>query len=126
MFVNAHPDVIGQFLDGLYLYNLHELQLGFPDLADEPTLWPKAAILALRNRCLPPLTRVAIAGKYISEEDLIDFMHRMKCLEQLEVTYGPHDLVTPRVRGLLPHDDDAILQRRSAHFDEFLNTKFVS
>jgi len=124
MSVDAHPAVIGQFLDGLYLPCLQELQLCFDDPKDEMDLWPGTAILELRKRCLPPLAKVVIGGKFILEEDLVDFLQRMRNLEQLEVMYTMHDLVTPRVRNLLPQDDTAVLRRQSAYWNEVHETMF--
>jgi hypothetical protein len=124
MSVNAHPAVIGYFLDGLYLPHLQELKLCFIDLYDEMCFWPRTAILDLRKRCLPPLARVAIIGKFILEEDLINFVREMKHLEQLQVRYSKHDLVTPYVRNLLPQDNAAVLRRQSAYWDEVHETIF--
>ena len=124
MFVNAHPGAIGDFLDGLYLHNLQELQLNFTDPADEVCIWPKTAILDLRQRCLPPLAKIVIAGKFIFEEDLVDFVKNMKHLEQLEITYEEHKLVTPYVRDLMPRSDTAVLQRQAAYWDEVYEVIF--
>jgi len=118
MFVNTHSTVIGHVLDCLYLCDLQELRLNFTDLADEMYSWPKAAIQNLRKRCLPPLAEVSIAGKFIFEKDLAEFVCEMKYLERLEVTYGPCELVTPHVRGLLPQNNDAVLQQRAAYSEE--------
>ena len=118
MSVNTHPAVIGHFLDGLYLPRLQELQLNFTDPVDEIYLWPRASILGLRQRCLPPLVRVVITGKFIFEEDLVDFVQKMKHLEQLKVMYEEHNLVTPYVRGLMPQDDAEVLRRQAAYWDE--------
>jgi hypothetical protein len=119
MSVNTRSTVIGYFLNGLYLRDLQELRLNFTDnLANEMCAWPKAAIQDLRKRCLPPLVEVSIAGKLIFEEDLAEFVREMKYLERLQVTYGPCELVTPRVRGLLPQDNDAVLQHRAGYLEE--------
>jgi hypothetical protein len=80
--------------------------------------WQRVTIQDLRKRCLPPLVEVAIRGKLILEEDLAEFVREMKYLERLEVTYGPCELVTPRVRGLLPQNNDAVLQQRAAYLEE--------
>ena len=116
--VTAHPIVIGWFLDRLYLTHLQELQLIFEDPKDEMSLWPRGAILDLRQRCFPPLKRLAIVGKLILEEDLVDFVHQMKYLERLEVMYRTYDLVTPAVCGLLPKDPAAVLRQRSAYWND--------
>jgi hypothetical protein len=107
MYVSAHPAVIGYFLDGLYLPLLQELRLCFTDLGYEPYLWPKMAILDLRERCRPPLSKVAIAGKTIFEADFVDFVQRMKHLDELDVAHETHDLVTHVVRDVVPPDDGA-------------------
>jgi hypothetical protein len=125
MSINAHPDVVSHFLDGLYLHNLRELQLIFTDLAGAVTSWPKAVILDLRKRCLPPLARIAIAGKVIPQGDLVHFVREMRHLEQLEVICGMRDFVTPPVRALLPQDNAAVLQRRSDYLEEVRETMFV-
>ena len=122
--VNTHPVVIGHFIGRLYLPRLQELQLRFADPASEPYLWPRMAILDLRERCLPPLTSVAVAGKWICEADLVDFVRKMRHLEQLDVTYGSVNLVTRTVRNLLPRDDDDIMQRRAAYWDEVYDANF--
>jgi hypothetical protein len=101
MFVKTHPAVIGDFLNGLYLHSLQELQPNFTDPANEMCLWPRNANLDLCERCLPPLAKVSTSGKYILEEDLVDFVHKMKHLEQLDMTYEEHKLVTPSVHDLL-------------------------
>ncbi|KIM86204.1 hypothetical protein PILCRDRAFT_4739 [Piloderma croceum F 1598] len=60
---------------------------------------------------------IAIVGKLIFE-DLAEFVREMKYLERLEVTYGLRELVTPHVRGLLPQNNDAVLQQRAAYLEE--------
>jgi hypothetical protein len=113
--VNARAGVIGYFLDGLFLPDLRELCLHFIDLADEPCVWPGDAIISLRDRCLPPLLKVAIAGKVIDEADLVDFIRRMKYLQHLSVSYGPQSLVTPAARALVSQNNISIKDCRMAY-----------
>jgi hypothetical protein len=123
--LDAHPTDIGYFLDAMHLPCLQELQLHFPGTADEMGLWPRAAIINLRERSLPPLVRVTISGKPISEEDLIYFVLQMKYLEQLQVSYLREDLVTPFVRNLLPQDEAAVLKREAAFCEELREKWFL-
>jgi hypothetical protein len=125
MSVDAHPALIGSFLDRMYLPCLHELQPSFEGDEDPVIPWPRFAILDLRERCLPPLYRVVISGKFILEEDLVYFVQRMKHLEQLEVWFMEKDLVTPRVRDLLPQNETAVLRRQSAYWDEVHDQMFI-
>jgi len=115
MFIDACPEIISHFLDGLFMPYFQELRLYFIDTHNEPWLWPKMAILELRERCLPPFARFSLAGKLVSEADLVDFIWRMKYLEQLVVMYGTQDLVTPAARALMPQDNIAVAEQRVAY-----------
>jgi hypothetical protein len=113
-------------LDGLCLHELQELRLSFTDIANgEASLWPKTAILDLRRRCLPPLATISIAGKNIPERDLVEFVHEMRYLERLQVTYGTRELVTPYVQSLLPQTNAAVLHQRAVYRDEVQNAPFL-
>ena len=59
------------------------------------------------------------------EKELVEFVHEMKYLEQLEVTYRMHELVTPFVRGLLPQNHTAVLHQWAAYWDEVQNAMFI-
>jgi hypothetical protein len=120
VFTSSRPGVIGYLLDGLYLPCLQDLQLHFTDHVYDTHIWPKAEILSLRSRALPPLTMLSVMGKTISEADLCDFVPRMKYLEVLAVNDGFTNLVTQAVRDLLPQDSADIQQLRIAYFQELV------
>lgn len=122
--VNTRAGVIGYFLDGLFLPDLQEFYLYFTDLDDEPCMWPGKAMVALRDRCLAPLVKVAVIGKVITEPDLIDFVRRMKYLEQLTICYGTRSLITAAVAALIPHDWIAAERLRMAYRAELQTAKF--
>jgi len=120
VFTSSRPGVIGYFLDGLFLPYLQDLRLHFTNRLYDTHLWPSVEILSLRHRALPPLSRLTIAGKTISEADLCDFVPRMRYLEQLDVNDGTTNLVTQAVRDFLPQDDDGIRRQQAAYRQELI------
>jgi hypothetical protein len=114
----ARPGVIGYLLDGLHLPYLQDLQIHFTNRVYDTHIWPKSEILSLRSRSLPPLSMVSVMGKTIEEDDLCDFVTRMKYLEKLAVNDGSADLVTTAVSGLLPRTAADIQRQRDAHRKE--------
>ena len=120
VFTSSRPGVIGYFLDGLFLPYLQDLRLHFTNRLYDTHIWPSVEILSLRHRALPPLSKLTIAGKTISEADLCDFVLRMRYLEQLDVNDGTTNLVTQAVRVLLPQNDDDIRRQQAAYRQELI------
>jgi hypothetical protein len=116
--VNTRAGVIGYFLDGLFLPDLQELHLYFTDINDEPCTWPGEAIIGLRDRCLAPLVKVVVTGKVVTEPDLVDFVRKMKYLEQLTISYGTRSLITGVVAAFMPRDWITAERLRAAYRTE--------
>jgi len=115
MFVNTSSAVIGCFPDGMCLHELRELRLSFTDITNGDGF----------GQTVLASTRYGFhRWKNIPEKDLVEFVHEVRYLEQVRVTYGTRELVTPYVRSLLPQTNAAVLHQRTIYRDEVQNAPF--
>lgn len=112
--------VVASFLDDLLLPDICALNIIFVNAQSDAEMWPKEAILRLRDRSVAPLREVLISGKEMTEEDLIDFVDRLPTLEKLTATNGTINFATPMVIARLPQGIDMIQQRRLVYAAEVI------
>jgi hypothetical protein len=119
--LHPHGDV-GPLLDVLVLPSLRIMHIEFRDW-DIPRLWPKSRVLALLSRSSCSIERLILAGKMISEDDLVECVERVPSLRDLVVTFREEEsLLTDRVRAMLDgrrSDDQMIELEESGYLSGF-------